>query len=225
MKSFTIYEEYYELITLLTEEEQAYLLLAITRYMFEDIEPDLDERQSKIFKNLVRPLNISKANSKRNKKNQTETELKPNQNQIKTEVATKRVTHQDVNVNVNNSLCNKNNNNNNLFSLVEENFGRLLSPMEAEELQSWEDNELTRYAVKEAVTNGARSVRYITRILQSYQAKGIKTIAEAEADTKRFKERNSYKPKEPEWFDKEIKVSEASNSEREEMESLLSEFK
>ena len=47
MNSFTIYKEYYELITLLNEKEQQELLLAITRYMFEDIEPKLNDKQNK----------------------------------------------------------------------------------------------------------------------------------------------------------------------------------
>ena len=38
MNSFTIYKEYYELITLLNEKDQQELLLAIVKYMFEDIE-------------------------------------------------------------------------------------------------------------------------------------------------------------------------------------------
>ena len=40
MNGFTIYKEYYELITLLTEREQHELLLAITKFMFV-IEPHL----------------------------------------------------------------------------------------------------------------------------------------------------------------------------------------
>ena len=69
VKSFTIYEEYYELITLLNEDEQKDFLLAIMKYMFdsEDIEKSLNERQLKIFKNLKRPLDISKNNSVRSK--------------------------------------------------------------------------------------------------------------------------------------------------------------
>ena len=52
VNSFTIYKEYYELITLLSEKEQGELLLAITRYMFEDIEAALNSKQTKIFNNL-----------------------------------------------------------------------------------------------------------------------------------------------------------------------------
>lgn len=91
MNGFTIYKEYYELITLLTEREQQELLLAITKFMFEDVEPTLNDKQTKIFNNLRRPLEKSKKRSKcgsitNSKKNQEENENK---------------THQDVNVIVN----------------------------------------------------------------------------------------------------------------------------
>lgn len=95
MNSFTIYKEYYELITLLNEKDQQELLLAIAKYMFEDIEPELNEKQVKIFNNLKRPLDVSKYNSKRRTKK--ETEEKPKENQI----ANQKETHQDVNVYVN----------------------------------------------------------------------------------------------------------------------------
>ena len=102
VKSFTIYEEYYELITLLNEDEQKDFLLAIMKYMFdsEDIEKSLNERQLKIFKNLKRPLDISKNNSVRSKGKGAP---KGNQNALKKQTKNKpktnqKQTHQDVNV-------------------------------------------------------------------------------------------------------------------------------
>lgn len=113
MNGFTIYKEYYELITLLTEREQQELLLAITKFMFEDIEPTLNDKQTKIFNNLRRPLEKSKKRSKcgsitksnenqeeneiETKKNQKEIKIKSNENQKENE----NKTHQDVNVIVN----------------------------------------------------------------------------------------------------------------------------
>lgn len=113
MNGFTIYKEYYELITLLTEREQQELLLAITKFMFEDIEPTLNDKQTKIFNNLRRPLEKSKKRSKcgsitksnenqeeneiETKGNQKEIKIKSNENQKENE----NKTHQDVNVIVN----------------------------------------------------------------------------------------------------------------------------
>ncbi len=117
MNGFTIYKEYYELITLLSEKEQQELLLAITKYMFEDVEPSLNEKQTKIFNNLKRPLDVSKNNSKRSKgngaptgnQNAKKTNQETNQNQTGNKPENKpetnqaidqKQTHQDVNVNV-----------------------------------------------------------------------------------------------------------------------------
>lgn len=106
MNSFTIYREYYDLITLLSEKEQQELLFAITRYMFDDKQPVLNDRQTKIFNNLKRPLDKSKEQSKRR------TNQKPNENQIETKQKPKgqpkENTSNDVNVNVNNNVLESN---------------------------------------------------------------------------------------------------------------------
>jgi hypothetical protein len=122
IKSFTLYEEYYELITLLSDTEQAELLLAITKFMFEDVEPELNDRQMKIFKNLRRPLEISKNNSKRSigngapvgnknakKTNQKQTEEQTkNKPNIEPNDQPKTNTSNDVYVNVNNNVLESN---------------------------------------------------------------------------------------------------------------------
>ncbi|MBQ6628539.1 MAG: hypothetical protein IJI98_11050 [Methanosphaera sp.] len=102
MKSFTIYEEYFDLITILPkEEEQKDLLYKIAEYMFYDKEPTLNKNQTKIFNNLKRPLNKSKTKSKATS-NQ-------NQNEIKMESKTNQNenTSNDVNVNVNGNVFKK----------------------------------------------------------------------------------------------------------------------
>ena len=121
VQSFSIYREYYDLITLVSKQERAELLLAISEYMFEGIEPELNDNQMKIFSNLKRPLDKSKNKSKNStKQNQNESKLKSNQKQNKIKMKTKQnqnendnnnktKTHQDVNVVVNNTLNNKNN--------------------------------------------------------------------------------------------------------------------
>ena len=56
IKSFTIYREYYDLISILPQKEQANLSLAILQYIFEDIEPVLNKQAEAVFVNLKRPL-------------------------------------------------------------------------------------------------------------------------------------------------------------------------
>lgn len=77
----------------------------------------------------------------------------------------------------------------NIYSFIESNFGRALSPIEYEEVSAWKDNELTRYAIKQAILNGACNIKYISRILESYKNKNIKTIQEAQRDEKKFKDK------------------------------------
>lgn len=109
-----------------------------------------------------------------------------------------------------------------LFDVVEENFGRTLNPIEYEEISKWEDNELTRYAIKEAILNNARGIKYINTILASYKAKNILTIEEAIKDKERYKK---VKEPTPEWLDKKVEKKEASEVEKKEIEEMLNEFK
>ncbi len=144
MNGFTIYKEYYDLISLLSEKEQQELLLAITKYMFEDTMPTLNDKQMKIFNNLKRPLNKSKKRSKagsnnntnenqnenktKSNENQNENKAKSNENQNQNKNETKQKqtknktkTHQDVNVSnyVSNYVVNGNVNGN-VNSLLKE---------------------------------------------------------------------------------------------------------
>lgn len=93
---------------------------------------------------------------------------------------------------------NEDENINDIYSYIESNFNRLLSPVEYEVVSQWKDNELTRYAIKEAVLNGAKSMKYIQAILDNWKDKGITTIQQAQKK----------KTKEPSWLDKEIESEE-----------------
>lgn len=122
MNGFTIYREYFDLITLLPRKDQSELLLAICNYMFFDEEPNLNESQMKIFRNLKRPLDKSKKRSlsgattnSNNNQGENKDKLKQNQNENKNKSnknqnENKSKTHQDVNVYVN-DIVNVNDNN------------------------------------------------------------------------------------------------------------------
>ena len=85
----------------------------------------------------------------------------------------------------------------NLFSTFETEFGRTLSPMEYEIINSWKDNgytdELITLALKEATYNGVSSLRYIDKIIYEWGKKGIKTKEDVEKNKKQFKNNNSTK--------------------------------
>ena len=67
---------------------------------------------------------------------------------------------------------------NNIFEEIEKEFGRTLSPMEFEVINGWldkYDETLIHEALKEAVFSNAKSLRYMTRILEAWTQKGYKT--------------------------------------------------
>ena len=208
INSFAIYREYWELITLLNEKEQSNVLMAVFKYMFEDEEIKLSEREKKVFVNLKRPLDKSKnkANNARTRQNQKEIKSKSNENQN----TFKEEAHQDVNVIVNDNVYV-----NNIYSYLEDNFGRTLSSIEYEEVSSWKDNELTRYAIKQAVLNGKYNIKYISAILNSFKKNNITSVQQAQQESTRFKNGNV-----PEWFGKEIKQKEISDERKAKAEAI-----
>lgn len=86
-----------------------------------------------------------------------------------------------------------------VFSIFESELGRTLSAMECEIIKGWlNDNistEILIEALKEAVYNDAKSLKYIDRILYSWKQKGIKTKEDIIKDKINY--RNSKKTKEP----------------------------
>ncbi len=66
----------------------------------------------------------------------------------------------------------------NIYNILEEEFGRKLTPMECEMVSSWKKNdypdELIKEAVREATLNGVSSLRYIDKILYEWNKKGYK---------------------------------------------------
>ena len=161
VNSFTIYEEYFELITLLDEKKQAELLLAICNYMFKDEEPNLNQNQMKIFTNLKRPLDKSK-NKSRNKikSNQNQNEIKSKSNENQNETKTK--THQDVVVDVNVYV-----NVNKILEFIESNFNRTISGYELEQIESLvkeHGHDIVLYAFQKTLDAGKKSLNYTWKV-------------------------------------------------------------
>lgn len=108
----------------------------------------------------------------------------------------------DIYNSINNNSSNNINNNNildnniDIYTYIENNYGRTLSPIEYEEISNWEDSELTRYAIKQSVLNGVYNIKYISTILHNYNKNNIKTVQQAQEEEKRFKEKNDRKQEE-----------------------------
>lgn len=209
MNSFTIYKEYYELMTLLSEKDQQELLLAVVKYMFEDTIPTLNDKQMKIFANLKRPLDKSKTRSKAGSNNtsndnQEENKTKSNQNQNENKQETKEnqnqnktKTHQDVNVNV---IVKKENNiiNNKYYNFLENQFGRTISSTEIEMfdyLLKTYDEDLVKEAIKQSVIMTRKNLNYVKGILKNWKSSNINTLEDLKR-TENEKERDEEQPEE-----------------------------
>lgn len=84
-----------------------------------------------------------------------------------------------------------------IFTSIENEFARALTPMEYELVNAWMDNgyseELINEALKEAVYNNVTSLKYIDKILEAWSKKGIKTKEDVATEKKKFKERKQVK--------------------------------
>lgn len=114
-----------------------------------------------------------------------------------------------------------------IYDFLQKELGRTLSSTEIEKVKEWEDNELTRYAVKIAILNGAYTINYIDAIIYNWQKLGIKSISQAQEETKRHRDKKISKKTDykPEWFDADVKKEEVEINESNEMEELLKDFK
>lgn len=84
-----------------------------------------------------------------------------------------------------------------IFTIFESEFARTLSPVEYDIINSWKDNgftdELISLALKEAIFNGAPSLKYIDRILNDWYKKGIKNADDVEKEHKKFQAKKTGK--------------------------------
>ena len=87
---------------------------------------------------------------------------------------------------------NKNLDNSDLFSVFESEFGRTISPMVCQVIKGWVDDnfshELILEALKEAIYNGANSLRYIETVLYTWRKKGYKTKQDVIASKDKMRE-------------------------------------
>ena len=75
---------------------------------------------------------------------------------------------------------------NNIYSFIEQNFGRTLSPVELEKINLWlseEREDIIKYAVTIAVMNRKSTFAYVDGILKNWKAKGFKSLEEIKEDS------------------------------------------
>lgn len=93
----------------------------------------------------------------------------------------------------------------NVFSILEREIGKQLSPMEIEIVKAWKESnysdEMIKEAIKESVINNATSLRYIDKILYEWAKRGITTKEKIEENRKNFRQREKEKKKNIKPFD------------------------
>lgn len=103
--------------------------------------------------------------------------------------------------------------NENLYDYLQEN-GFVLAPIHYEVISNWEDNELTRYAIKQAVLNNKYNIKYIDKILYSYKKDNITTVQQVIEREEEHKNKmdlyyqNKYKIKESRYEKTQRKIEE-----------------
>ena len=89
----------------------------------------------------------------------------------------------DININIKKQATT------NIYTIFEKEFGRPLSPVEYEIIKAWITSgiseELIKGALKEAVFNNVRNLRYIDKILSEWEKKGFKSVDEVDSYLKK----------------------------------------
>lgn len=105
----------------------------------------------------------------------------------------KRISDQQVSEMQKNILQQSENQIKEMYQSFEKEFGRPLSPIELEMIGQWLDEdhykpEIIQLALREAVLNQAYSLKYIDRILLSWERKNLTTKEQVAEDRKRHKQ-------------------------------------
>lgn len=79
----------------------------------------------------------------------------------------------------------------NIFAAFEQELGRTISATEVEIIKDWihdgNSEELIKEALKEAILNNVRNLKYIDRILYNWRTKGFKTKEDILKDKKNYR--------------------------------------
>jgi DnaD/phage-associated family protein len=77
-----------------------------------------------------------------------------------------------------------------IYSIIEQNFGRTLNPIEYETITNWNKYkfplEMLKYATTKAVLKNIYNISYIDKILYEWDKNNIRTLAQAQEEDKKF---------------------------------------
>lgn len=223
MNGFTFYKDYYNLIdTLPNKEDKKEIFTAILDYMFKNEEPNLDGHNQAIFNTLKHQLDVSKNNSGRGGKT---TQKQPKQNRkvtdrqtdlvtdLETDLVTDKKTVRHNKTSISNFLflfsnlyISNLNNKNNINKLLEEYLELRVSK---------------KYTLNETV---------VTRLINKLNKYGttdddkIEIITNAINGAWKDFYPLEHRERKPEWFDKDIKGTQASEEKVNQMKEMLKEY-
>lgn len=190
--SFIFYRSFYEAINDLPDKEQLKVYKAICEMSLNFEEIDLKGLSNTIFK-LIKPQ--LEANNTRFKNGLKGKEFgvlggRPKKPQDKPQKNPKLTPNNNVNVNVNE------NNNNNIYTFIENEYGRTLSSTEylkIEEWLSWFNLDIIKYAFEVSVLNNKRQFNYVNGILTNWKSCNYKTLQEIKNNETKDKNEQNYK--------------------------------
>lgn len=207
IKSFTLYNEMFRLIDRLEPiEKRNDFLGQILDFYYKEKKPKFEPNslEETIWLNISKPLISYKTKvvngSKGGRPKKTEAKSKD-----KSEDESESKTTSDVNVNV--------------YVYIENNIGITISGSNYEKIQKWLEifpEDVIKYAVDICVASNKISLNYVFGILNSWEAKGFKTLKDVKKEKKQSKKAETDLP---EWWDKEFK-EERSDEERAKIEAI-----
>lgn len=117
-----------------------------------------------------------------------------------------------------------------IYDFIEENFNRLLTPIEYQKIEEWlmyYTEDIIKYAVEKSVYNNKKTFSYVNGILNNWHSIGYKTLQEIKENEEKPKQQtnNQYTERIPEWHNKEVDTNEPTKEELEEFERKLEEIK
>ena len=188
INGFTFFRNYHDSLNDLPLEDKKEMLVAIDDFIFEDIEPEFTGFKQTIWK-LIKPNLISskshsrlyqdktkkkskKIKSKSNENQNEISDILENKNKNKEENKKRKEREKEEGDIIGTTTTN-------IYSFLEENFGRTISSLECEKLDSWKkefNEEIVKHAIELSVMNNAKKFSYIEGILRNWKASGYKTL-------------------------------------------------
>ena len=123
-------------------------------------------------------IEVMKTVSSLSNKGLVNIKTKVNEAKVKEEIIDLSLFFEKITIKLMEEINKQEENDINIYDVISEEFGKKLTPMECEMIDSWKKNgyslELIIEAVREATLNGVSSLRYIDKILYEWNKKGYK---------------------------------------------------